>query len=141
MPLRHDPVVPLVLGHRAPHSSCLDSRGWMSQSDSGGCASRADGIDCTSCADSGWGLCVSQSDGGGCAHRIRMVDGGRIPFGRHGCMSQSDAMGCAIPTASLSVLVDAMFGAHILHPLGPNICARPSWCTGVCWGGCAFPQR
>jgi hypothetical protein len=20
------------------------------------------------------------------------------------------------------------------HPLEPNICARPSWCTGVCWG-------
>jgi hypothetical protein len=68
MPLHHDPVVPLVLGHRAPRSSCLDSRGWMSQLDSGGCA-----------------------------HRIRMVDGGRIPFGRHGCASQSDAMGVRHP--------------------------------------------
>jgi hypothetical protein len=56
------------------------------------------------------------------------------PFGRHGCTSQSDAMGCAMPTVSLSVLVDVTFGVHILHPLGPNVCARLSWCTGVCWG-------
>jgi hypothetical protein len=59
--------------------------------------------------------------------------GGRIPFGRHGCALQSDAMGCAIPMASLSVLVDATFRAHVLHPLGPNVCAHPSWCAGeVC---------
>jgi hypothetical protein len=51
-------------------------------------------------------------------------------------------MGCTIPMASLLVLVDAMFGAHVLHPLGPNIlliCPGALVCAGD--GGCAFPQH
>jgi hypothetical protein len=49
------------------------------------------------------------------------------------CTMYAMYMGCAIPMASLLVLVDVTFGAHVLHPLGPNICARPSWCAGeVC---------
>jgi hypothetical protein len=46
MPLCHYPVVTVVLGHWAPCVLCLDSRGWISQLDSGDCALCADGMGC-----------------------------------------------------------------------------------------------
>jgi hypothetical protein len=90
MPLHHDPVVPSWVVRRAPCASCLDSRG----------------------------LCVSQSDGDGCVHRIRMVDGGRIPFRRHGCASQSDAMGCVERSGVGNV------------PIAPSTRTSMAWCAG-----------
>jgi hypothetical protein len=81
MPLRHNPVVPSWVVRRAPRASYLDSRG----------------------------LCVLQSDGGGCAHRIRMVDGGRIPFGRHGVRREVRGGQCS----------------H--HPLDPDVNGLVCW--------------
>jgi hypothetical protein len=132
MHLCHDPVVPLVLGHQAPHSSCLDSRGWISQLDSGGCASRVDSIECITfgqhmlhvvCRQWMGFVCIAFGWHGN-VHRIRMVDGGRILFRQHGCTSQLDAMGCVersgvgnVPIASLTWMSMA-------------------WCAGnwvMCW--------